>query len=80
MDQSQTRTGDHTFLTVSVATTMKARLQVVNVDAATRQANHSKIATGSDVNSLGTETGSHVTLRESGGRSLKKHRCVMALP
>lgn len=64
MDQSQMGAGDHTFLIVAVATTVQAGLQVVDVDAAARQANHSKVATGSDVDSLGTETGSHVTLGE----------------
>lgn len=72
---SQTRPGEHTIILIAVATTVQARLQVVDVDAATRQTNHSKVATGSDVDSLLTETGSHVTLRESGRKNLKKHRC-----
>lgn len=67
MDQSQARTGEHTCLIAAIATTVQAGLQVVDVDAATGRANHSKVTTGSDVHSLGTKTGSHVTHREGGG-------------
>lgn len=52
MGQSQARTGEHTIVIVTIATTVQARLQVVHIDGATRRANHSKVATGSDVDSL----------------------------
>lgn len=76
MDQSQPRAGEHTFFTVTIATTVQAGLQVVDVHAATGRTNHSKVATGSDVNSLRRgNRKSHDSQRERGGRSLEKHRC-----